>query len=80
MEQQISAPDFEAVRQDALLAGGIDVMSMRFRVVEYEKATGEMVGVAIHNAGFRDAFEKTQRLILKRLDSHFCLEPVGFIQ
>jgi hypothetical protein len=80
MDYQTAAPDFETIRQDALMAGGIDVMSMRFRVIEYEKATGEMVGVAIQNAGFRDAVEKTQKLIIKRADSHFCLEPVGFLQ
>ena len=78
--EQIGTPDFEVIRQDAQLAGGIDVMSLRFRVVEYEKATGEMVGVAIQNAGFRDAVEKTQKLISRNADSHFCLEPVGFVQ
>jgi hypothetical protein len=69
---------FETIRQDALLAGGIDVMSLRFRVVEYKKATGELLGVAIEDAGFRDAFEETQALIQRKAESHFCLEPVGF--
>lgn len=55
-------------------------MSLRFRVVEYEKTTGEMIGVPIENAGFRDAVEETQTLIHAHADSHFCLEPVGFLQ
>ncbi len=80
MSYPAATPDFETIRQDAVMAGGIDVMSMRFRVIEYEKATGELLGVAIQNAGFRDAVEKTQKLISKRADSHFCLEPVGFLQ
>jgi len=75
-----AAPDFETIRQDALLAGGVDLMSLRFRVVEYEKSSGDLIGVAIENAGFRAAFEKTQKLIARNSESHFCLEPVGFIQ
>ena len=62
------------------MAGGIDLMNLRFRVVEYEKATGEMVGIPIEDAGFQDAVNKTQSLILRNESSHFCLEPVGFIQ
>ncbi len=63
-----------------MLAGGIDLMKLRFRVVEYEKSTGDLIGVAIENAGFRVAFEKTQKLIERNSESHFCLEPVGFLQ
>jgi hypothetical protein len=73
-------PDFQTIRQEALMAGGVDLMSLRFRVVEYEKATGEMIGVAIENAGFRDAVEETHAMILENSDSEFCLEPVGFVQ
>jgi hypothetical protein len=80
MQQQSALPDFETIRQDAVLAGGIDLMSLRFRVVEYEKSTGEVIGVAIENAGFRDAVEETQILIQANEASHYCLEPVGFLQ
>jgi hypothetical protein len=73
-------PDFQTIRHEAISAGGIDLMSLRFRVVEYEKATGELIGVAIENAGFRDAVEETQAMIREKAASHFCLEPVGFIQ
>jgi hypothetical protein len=80
VQGQTGIPDFETIRQDAVLAGGLDLMSLRFRVVEYEKVTGEMIGVPIENAGFRDAVEETQALIRENAASHFCLEPVGFLQ
>lgn len=72
--------DIEALRNEALLAGAVDPTSLRFRVVEYDKASGEMLGVPLHDIGFLDAVEKTARLIAIRSDSHFCLHPVGFIQ
>ena len=74
-----TTPDFQTIRNEALTAGGIDLMSLRFRVVEYEKSTGELIGVAIENAGFRDAVEETQAMIREKAASHFCLEPVGFL-
>ncbi len=55
-------------------------MTLRFRVVEYDKASGELLSVPIWDIGFADAVEKTARLIESRADSHFCLHPVGFIQ
>jgi hypothetical protein len=80
MNQETMIPDYQTIRNDALMAGGVDLMSLRFRVVEYEKATGEMIGVLLENAGFRDAVAETQAFIRESQDSHFCLEPVGFIQ
>jgi hypothetical protein len=55
-------------------------MNLRFRVLEYDKASGELLGVPIQNIGFLEAVETTARLIRSRSDSHFCLHPVGFIQ
>lgn len=55
-------------------------MNLRFRVVEYDKASGELLGVLMQDIGFREAIEKTACLIESRSDSHFCLHPVGFIQ
>lgn len=75
-----ASPDIWAIRDEAIRAGGIDPMSLRFRIVEYEKASGEMLGVPLENLGFGDAVERTAALIDARGDSHFCLEPVGFIQ
>jgi hypothetical protein len=80
MERDMMTPDFQTIRHEAMMAGGVDLMNIRFRVVEYEKSTGEMIGVAIEDAGFRDAVEETQQMIRRNAASHFCLEPVGFIQ
>lgn len=68
------------LRNEALLAGAMDPMNLRFRVVEYDKASGELLGIPIQDIGFREAVETTAELIQKRSDSHFCLHPVGFIQ
>jgi hypothetical protein len=76
----LQIPDLQALQSEALSAGALDPMKLRFRVVEYDKATGEMLGVPILDSGFVDAVEKTARLIQSRSDSHFCLHPVGFIQ
>jgi hypothetical protein len=78
--QSLPLPDLQSLRNEALSAGALDPMTLRFRVVEYDKASGEMVGVPIWDIGFIDAVEKTAHLIQSRADSHFCLHPVGFIQ
>lgn len=78
--QTLLTPDIDALRNEALLAGAVDPATLRFRVVEYDKASGEMLGVPIPDSGFADAVEKTARLIESRADSHFCLHPVGFVQ
>jgi hypothetical protein len=73
-------PNPQSIRNDALIAGGVDPMNLRFRVVEFAQETGQMVGVQAHNVGFQEAVEMTENLLRDRRDSHFCLEPVGFIQ
>lgn len=73
-------PDLEALRHEVLFAGALDPMSLRFQVVEYDKSSGEVLSVACENLGFREAIETTAGLIEKRRHSHFCLQPVGFIQ
>jgi hypothetical protein len=75
-----SLPDLQSIRNEAISAGALDPMSLRFRVVEYDKASGELLGVPMQDIGFHEAIEKTARLIQIRSDSHFCLDPVGFIQ
>jgi hypothetical protein len=72
--------DIQMLRSEALSAGALDPMNLRFRVLEYDKASGELLGVPIQNIGFLEAVETTARLIRSRSDSHFCLHPVGFIQ
>jgi hypothetical protein len=78
--QTLPMPDMQALRHEAVAAGALDPTTLRFRVVEYDKLSGEMLGVPIQDIGFFDAVEKTARLIQSRADSHFCLHPVGFIQ
>ncbi len=73
-------PDYHEVRADALQAGGIDPMSLRYRIVEYRKSSGERLGVRKEDLAFPDAIEKTMAMIASRDDSHFCLEPVAFVQ
>lgn len=73
-------PDFEALRHEAIMAGALDPMTLRFQIVEYDKHSGEKLGVPCGNVGFREAVVTTAGLIETRHDSHFCLEPVGFLQ
>jgi hypothetical protein len=74
------APDFETIREQAIISGGIDPLSLRFRILEFEKSTGDFVGVPVADIGFQDAVETAAQLISRSLESHFCLEPVGFLQ
>jgi len=80
MEQSLPLPDLQALRNEAIAAGALDPMNLRFRVMEYDRVSGELLGVPVHDIGFSEAIEKTARLIQARADSHFCLDPVGFIQ
>jgi hypothetical protein len=77
---QTGMPDLEALRNEALFAGALDPMSLRFQVVEYDKSSGELLSVPCENMSFREAIETTAGLIQERQESHFCLQPVGFIQ
>ncbi len=73
-------PELDALRNEAIFAGALDPMSLRFQIVEYDKSSGELLGVPCDDIGFREAIETTAGLIERRRDSHFCLQPVGFIQ
>ena len=73
-------PDLEALRNQALFAGALDPMSLRFQIVEYNKSSWELLGVRCADIGFRDAIQTTAGMIESRRDSHFCLQPVGFVQ
>ncbi len=61
-------------------AGGADPLGVRFRVVEYERVTGRLIGVLLENSGFLEALANTSDLVARGTASHFCLEPVGFVQ
>ncbi len=73
-------PDALAIRDDLLRAGGLDPASLRFRVVEYEKTSGDFIGVPEADLGFIDAVTRVQSLLAFNDDRHFCIEPVGFVQ
>lgn len=75
----LSLPDFQALRNEVISGGAIDPMTLRFKIVEYNKASGEQLGILADDLGFRAAVEKAASLIPRRAQSHFCLEPVGFI-
>jgi hypothetical protein len=78
--QGAGLPDIDALCNEAMFAGALNPMSLRFQIVEYDKTSGEMLGVPCDDIGFREAIETTAGLIERRRDSHFCLKPVGFIQ
>lgn len=73
-------PDFQSLRNEVIKGGAIDPMTLRFQIVEYDKASGAQRGIHAHDLGFRAAIERAASLIPGRDESHFCLEPVGFIQ
>ncbi len=75
-----SADDFQAIRNEALLAGAVDPATLRFRLLELDKFDGTILSVPSENIGLSEALEQAASLVRVRLDSHFCLEPVGFIQ
>ena len=72
--------DIQTLCDQAMQAGALDPMTLRFRVVEYDKFDGAFVSVAFDDIGFPEAIEQTADLVRTRSDSHFCLQPVGFIQ
>ena len=80
MEQSLPLPNLQAICNEAIAAGALNPMNLRFRVMEYDKASGELLGVPMQDIGLNEAIEKTARLIQARADSHFFLHPVGFIQ
>lgn len=76
----LELPDFQAMRNEAMSGGAVDPMSLRFQIVEYHKASGEQLEIHARDLGFRAAVETAASLIPGRDQSHFCLEPIGFIQ
>src|SRR5580658_3826478 len=72
--------DFQAIRNEAMLAGAVDPTTLRFRLLELDKFDGKILSVASENIGLSEALEQAATLVRVRVDSHFCLEPVGFIQ
>jgi hypothetical protein len=77
---QPQQPDLETIRNEAVQAGALDPMTLRFRIVECDRFDGELLSVAADDISFPEALEHTANLARTRIDSHFYLEPVGFIQ
>lgn len=80
MDNRLASPNPNAIRDSALRAGAIDPVTLRFQVVEFDKFDGSMIGVAAENIGFTEGLAFTHSLTRTHADSHFCLQPVGFIQ
>jgi len=75
----LELPDFQEIRNEVMSGGAVDPMSLRFQIVEYHKSSGEQLGIHARDLGFRAAVETAASLIPGRDQSHFCLEPIGFI-
>ena len=80
MPDQDLSTSLDALRSEALMAGALDPMPLRFSIVEYDKWSGERLSIPGDNLGFKEAVVRTAGLIEAHSDSHFCLQPVGFIQ
>jgi hypothetical protein len=78
--QTAQLPDLQAIRNEALLAGAIDPTTLRFRILELDKFDGTLLSIPSEDIGLSEALEQTASLVRARTHSHFCLEPVGFIQ
>jgi len=78
--QPLPLPDLQAIREEAVSAGALDPTTLMFQVMEYDKISGELLGVPMRDIGLVEAIEKTARLIARRSHSHFFLRPVGFVQ
>ena len=73
-----SKPDAESLRCEAVFAGAMDPMTLRFRMVAYDKYSGEKLGVQDDDISFRDALKKAEGLIKAQQHLHLLLEPIGF--
>jgi hypothetical protein len=73
-------PEIHAIREHAVIAGAIDPLTLRFRILHYRESTGELIGVRGDDLGFGEAVTRARGLIERHSDSHFYLEPVAFVQ
>jgi len=76
----VATPNADALRREAIRAGAMGTMALRFRIVAYDRVSGKRVGVQDENTSFRDAVEKAAGLIQAQQHLHFLVEPIGFIQ
>jgi hypothetical protein len=80
MKEWERTPDVEELRAEAIRAGAVDPMGLRFRIIRRHRSSGEVVEVKADNLGFREAVETT--IVLSRDGGYFdfVLEPVEFVQ
>jgi hypothetical protein len=71
---------FDEIRSEAIRNGGLDPATLRFRIVEYQKADGEIVAIHGDDLAFVAAVAAAVKLVQGQRDSEFCLQPVGFVQ
>lgn len=72
-------PDISQLCEDAVSAGAIDPMSLRFMVIEYDRRDGSVLGIPFPDVTLTEALRLTAGLIGRGTGSGFLLEPVGFI-
>ena len=63
-------PNFESLRNEALFAGALDPMTLRFQIFEYDKFSGELLSVPGGNLGFEEAVITTAGLIENHSQLH----------
>jgi hypothetical protein len=81
MRKQLERPpDVEEIRAEAIRAGALDPMGLRFRIIRRHRSSGEVVEIKAGNLGFRDAVETTIALSRHGGCFDFVLEPVEFVQ
>ena len=80
MNEPERPPNVEELREQAIRAGALDPMGLRFRIVRRHRTSGEVAEVQAGNLGFREAVETT--IVLSRDGGcfDFVLEPVEFVQ
>jgi len=58
----LALPEFRKIRKDALRRGALDPMGLRYRILEYDRSGGGLIGIRAGDLGFREAVEKTAGL------------------
>ena len=51
-EMGMQMPNLESLRNEALFAGALDPMTLRFQIVEYDKFSGELLSIPGGDLGF----------------------------
>ena len=80
MKEPERLPDVEEIRAEAIRAGALDPLGLRFRIVRRHRSSGEVVEVNAGTLGFREAVETTIGLSRDGGCFDFVLEPVEFVQ